>query len=1307
MSERLTLAAAAEHLRLLSHASGGAATRERLKRLAELAEATPGADDIGVGDVLAAAFADADDPLVRFRELRHSLGELSKREGIAIECVIDGHKRASPEQRRCWFVGEPAFDWIERHSYAASETPPDTIEGSQGRLAIRSVCIDLPPAPQRCGGGELARMRQLGLELAAMIERALACPNLAVTVTDTAALAGEQPRDVRAERLATADLVICLLTHDYLREYGASAADDDRSVIAVALEPLPDDRWPQALGVPFADGRPFDRHDNKPRFVGQLCETVRRRVSTPTDDAWMAHTSDPGSIVVKVWALPTELDRESPTVRQRDGAVLVQDHLTAWAAKPAPTSEPAPPYLVIFGETGMGKTTACRLFTRRLIDRRRDGDRSARRPILFDLKNLSAAGRSAPTLEGLLADLLNGSWQAGAGPRPRAAEIIEHVQERGAVVIFDGLDEVLVALDDREGQAFLRRLWSILPPALLRDKARRLTAGRVMFSCRTHFFRTIAEQHMFFRGEDRDSVGVADYDALHLLPFDHEQIRAYLEARDRDGRGVAGGVDRALELMKTIHDLPEIVARPHNLGLVADLLESLGQQAARGERIDTAALYGGLVARWLERDAAKHQLRKDDKPRLMDDLAAHMWRDGRRALPVAELEDWLNTRLLADDEVGRWHKAQGKDVAVLAEDLRTATFVVRPGADGFQFAHTSLLEYFLARRLARALADDEPDGWALPAPSVETLDFVGEIVASGDHARCLHGLRTLRDAYRPQASENALAYCLRAIERDAPAVALAGFALSGAKLRGLRTIGPDDGTRLSFAGASFAGADLRYARFERVRLDDCNLRGADLTCAELHDCVLERVALDDAVLAGTIVRDCRAPQLDLRGARGYRTHWLRCDLPDVRWPDEAVAHLAAGLRRGPAPSAAPDSGDAWVAAFTGHTSTAFDRLDSGLTLIEGGVFGVALSADGSRAVGAGDDRTVRVWDLANGEQLHALQGHTSPVRGVALSADGSRAVSAGDDRTVRVWDLANGEQLHALQGHTSPVRGVALSADGSRAVSAGDDRTVRVWDLANGEQLHALQGHTARVRGVALSADGSRAVSAGDDHTVRVWDLANGEHQHALQGHTNWVRGVALSADGSRAVSAGDDHTVRVWDLANGERLHALQGHTGRVLSVALSPDGSRAVSASADRTVRVWDLASGEQLRALQGHTNWVLAVALAADGSRAVSAGDDHTVRVWDLANGEQLHALKATSARCSGSRCRPTGHAPSAPATTGPYASGTSPTASYRSPSKVTPAGCVGSRSRPTGHAPSAPATTGPYASGTSPTASNCTP
>ena len=132
-----------------------------------------------------------------------------------------------------------------------------------------------------------------------------------------------------------------------------------------------------------------------------------------------------------------------------------------------------------------------------------------------------------------------------------------------------------------------------------------------------------------------------------------------------------------------------------------------------------------------------------------------------------------------------------------------------------------------------------------------------------------------------------------------------------------------------------------------------------------------------------------------------------------------------------------------------------------------------------------------------------LEGHTGEVKAVAVTADGRRALSAGADKTVRVWDLRTGALERTLEGHTKRVNAVAMTADGRRALSAGADRTVRVWDLRTGALERTLEGHTGEVNAVAVTADGHRGLSAGDDKTVRVWDLWTGRRSGRWRGTQN------------------------------------------------------------------------------------------------------------------------------------------------------------------------------------------------------------
>ncbi|MDZ8068132.1 MAG: serine/threonine-protein kinase [Nostoc sp. DedQUE08] len=297
-------------------------------------------------------------------------------------------------------------------------------------------------------------------------------------------------------------------------------------------------------------------------------------------------------------------------------------------------------------------------------------------------------------------------------------------------------------------------------------------------------------------------------------------------------------------------------------------------------------------------------------------------------------------------------------------------------------------------------------------------------------------------------------------------------------------------------------------------------------------------------------------------------------------------------------------------------------LERTLTGDSNPVDSVAFSPDGNTLASGSYDKSIKLWNLATGEQIRTLSGHFHTVYSVAFSPDGNTLASGSRDTSIKLWNLANGEQIRTLSGHFNLVLSVAFSPDGNTLASGSYDKSIKLWNLATGEEIHTLKGHFGAVYSVAISPDGKTLASGSFDNTIKLWDITTGEQirtlpseRYANTGHSDWVVSVVFSPDGKTLVSCSGDNTIKLWNLASGEQIRTLSGHSDGVNSVAISPDGKTLASGSRDKTIKLWNLASGEQIRTLSGHSEEVISVAINPDGKTLASGSADNTIKIWRL--------------------------------------------------------------------------------------------
>ena len=195
-------------------------------------------------------------------------------------------------------------------------------------------------------------------------------------------------------------------------------------------------------------------------------------------------------------------------------------------------------------------------------------------------------------------------------------------------------------------------------------------------------------------------------------------------------------------------------------------------------------------------------------------------------------------------------------------------------------------------------------------------------------------------------------------------------------------------------------------------------------------------------------------------------------------------------------------------------------------------FCVCISPNNQFVIFAECNRLLK-WDIHT--EKECVLGEHPGVRSVHITQEGRRALSAGIDDMLRIWDLDDERCL--LEIPASSVRSLDTKADGRLAMFISSDvpdpveYVLSVLDLESGQTLWRLPGAKEAI----ATPDGRRLIVAGHDDTLRVYDLEAGSPVGESLQHSGKVCSLRISADGRLVVFGTEDRTFRVWDWEHGE----------------------------------------------------------------------------------------------------------------------------------------------------------------------------
>ena len=184
-------------------------------------------------------------------------------------------------------------------------------------------------------------------------------------------------------------------------------------------------------------------------------------------------------------------------------------------------------------------------------------------------------------------------------------------------------------------------------------------------------------------------------------------------------------------------------------------------------------------------------------------------------------------------------------------------------------------------------------------------------------------------------------------------------------------------------------------------------------------------------------------------------------------------------------------------------------------------------------------------DLTTGEDLNqnipVIQGHfRNKLTSLCSHPLRQECLTAGDDKTLRIWDLENHSLISLIELPGNAVSG--CFAPNGHLVVVGLSR--KFDDTFGGRMavVSYLQGKTRivyvandakeEIASLIFSPDGSKVYAASLDAVIYIYDaLNNFQLMGRLQGHAEGVRSLDISSNGQYLISESILNDVKIWDL--------------------------------------------------------------------------------------------------------------------------------------------------------------------------------
>jgi WD40 repeat protein/beta-lactamase regulating signal transducer with metallopeptidase domain len=299
---------------------------------------------------------------------------------------------------------------------------------------------------------------------------------------------------------------------------------------------------------------------------------------------------------------------------------------------------------------------------------------------------------------------------------------------------------------------------------------------------------------------------------------------------------------------------------------------------------------------------------------------------------------------------------------------------------------------------------------------------------------------------------------------------------------------------------------------------------------------------------------------------------------------------------------------------------------------------VAFGPEGKTLITAGQDNTIRLWDLASRKEIRRFTRAKPP----ALKPPEGKDKPAPTEKDVA---QAMMEIMGGAQNNSGSIR--AAVAAGGKILAAGSGNSIHLWDVETGKELRSIDDVGGGLAGLVFSPDGRTLAGRTSNGSLYLWTVETGKQLHHIKpakrpanndglvltfgGRPAIAPGLAFTPDSKSLVAVATEYEkdqairyIKVWNAATAEEERKIKVPEGANVTALAAAPGGKYLAFGAGDAVHVCEADTGKEIRQLKPADGGVVAMVFALDGKTLAVRGRNQRVRLWETETGKELHQL-----------------------------------------------------------------------------------